>query len=485
MELNFKKLLKIESKDASLYLLVTLITGIGSFLMVPIFWSKLSPADYGTIAITEILAVFLSGISGFALDQSQSRFYYEWSEDERNIRTGTLWLANWLLILIVTALAYFLLFPLSNYIFTGIDFYPYLFFGFIISLINSLSSFPFATIRIMKLTKLYVVYKLASFLIGLFLQMLFILYLDMGVTGYFYGIIGSGIVTQVFLTFLMVRLTEIKIKFDHLREPLNFCLPLIPAAIIGNISSQVDKLLLQKYVDINLLGLYSVSQKFSGLISQLNSALKLSYGPLIFKTISDYKDSWSTHLSKMTIFYLFPLFLIVFGISIFIDDYVHWTGNESYLKIVNIVPFLCYTTLISCLNVYISPGIILSKKSNLLIIPAIVQLTSLIGAGLILLPNFNLEGILATKLISDISFLLTTLIISNRVSEWKPQYHRIFMFLFFSIFLLFLRKSILIHTYTQDFLFDIFLVTIFCVFGFFVLRKVFNKNETYFIQNNS
>jgi O-antigen/teichoic acid export membrane protein len=317
-QIEFKKLLKLESKDAATYILITFITGIGSFLMVPLFWSKLAPADYGIIAISEIIGGFFGGIAGLSLDQSQTRFYHEWTEDERKQKTGTLWLASWSSTIIISIIISFLLYPISRYIFPEIDFYPFVFYGLIISILSSFSSFPFATIRIMQLTKFYAWNRLIGFGIGIGLQIIFILFLDKGVLGYFYASIISGFIMLIMLTFLMISLTKIKIKLADLREPLSFSIPMIPSILVGNITGQVDRFLLLHYVDLNTLGIYSVSLKFTGLVNQLHSALKLSYGPFAYKTLIEVKDNGMTILSKMTTFYLFPLFILVFATSIFI-----------------------------------------------------------------------------------------------------------------------------------------------------------------------
>lgn len=470
--IEFKKLLKLESKDAATYTLVTFITGLGSFLMVPLFWSKLTPTDYGIIAITEIIGGFLGGIAGLSLDSSLTRFYYEWPAVERKERTGTLWLASWSSTIIISILIALILLPISSYIFPGIDFYPFLFYGLIISAIGSFSSFPFATIRIMQLTKFYVVYRLLSFFIGMGLNIFFILILNKGVLGYFYGSIISGMIMLIVLTFLMLKLTKVKIKLVHLHEPLKFSIPMIPSTLVGNITGQVDRFLLQHYVDLNTLGLYSVSLKFAGLITQLHTALKLSYGPLVYKTLFEHKeDTGKIVLAKMTSFYLFPLVVTSFAISIFIDDFAMWTGRDSYYGIIEVVPFLSYITLISCLYVYMAPGIILSKKTKLLIIPAISQLIILITLGLILLPNFHIFGLLFTKFLAGLTFLIVSLLISNRVYDWQPQYKTIFKLISVSILLLVTRRFIPNSNLIFNVSFDILFLLGFILFGVIMLKK--------------
>jgi O-antigen/teichoic acid export membrane protein len=471
-QIEFKNLLKIESKDAATYTLVTFITGLGSFLMVPLFWSKLSPADYGIIAISEIIGGFFGGIAGLSLDQSQTRFYHEWPKDERKQNTGTLWLASWGSTIVIGIIISFLLFALSHYIFPEIDFYPFVFYGLIISVIGSFSSFPFATIRIMQLTKVYAWFRLTGFGIGIGLQIVFILFLDKGVIGYFYASIISGVIMLVMLTFLMINLTKIKFRFADLHEPLVFSLPMIPSTLIGNITGQVDRFLLQHYVDLNTLGIYSVSLRFAGLVNQLHAALKLSYGPFAYKTLIEAKDTGKIILSKMTTFYLFPLFVLVFATSIFIDDFIILTNQQTYKQIIDVVPFLAYITLISCLYIYIAPGIVLSKRTKLLIVPVLGHLIILIVIGLLLLPYFGIFGLLITKFVAGTTFLLVSLIISNRVYDWRPQYGPISMFFIVSILLICLNRILTSDNFIQNLSIDILFLIAFIFWGVVMLKRI-------------
>ena len=99
--MDFKKLLKAESKDTLIYLISTLITGFGSFLIIPIYWSKLSLSDYGLITITEMIAGYLTIFLGLSLEQGITRYYYEWKESDRKTGLGSLWLTSWISILLI------------------------------------------------------------------------------------------------------------------------------------------------------------------------------------------------------------------------------------------------------------------------------------------------------------------------------------------------------------------------------------------------
>ena len=88
---------------------------------MPLMWQKLTPEDYGVIAVVEMIGVFAIIFLGLNLDQSITRFYYEWDEEVKEKKIGALWVLSWLEILIVGGCLLLFVPDLSRYIFLDID----------------------------------------------------------------------------------------------------------------------------------------------------------------------------------------------------------------------------------------------------------------------------------------------------------------------------------------------------------------------------
>ena len=80
-----------EAKHLSIYSIAPVITGIGSFLLIPLFWSRLDPNDYGVIALSGVIGGIFASSLGLCLDQGLTRLYYEWAPDERPGRIFIIW----------------------------------------------------------------------------------------------------------------------------------------------------------------------------------------------------------------------------------------------------------------------------------------------------------------------------------------------------------------------------------------------------------
>jgi len=434
--MNFKdefiKLLKLESKSASYYILSTSITGIGSFIIVPLFWHKLTPSDFGIVAIIEILSSFLGVFYCLALDQSITRFFYEWKLEERPTRVGNLWIVGWLSSIILQVIFLLIFNFISQYLFPDVKYFPFIFFGIIISGLTSFRLIPFTTLRILNQPRQYTFYEIITFFTNMASLVLFILVLDKKLMGYFYGsMLGGSINFLIFLS-IMLKVSKPTINFKQLREAFSFSLPFIPSNFISNVSMITDRFILQQFADLHVLGIYSIGLKFATIISKLHSALKLSFIPFLHKIVIERGCTGQKIVSEMIGVYVAPLFLLGVAICLFADDFIRFYGNKPYFEVINYIPPLVIIMIITSLYIYYSPGIYLSKKTKYLIIPTLSQLVILISSSILLIPKFKILGIIGSRFIGTTIFLSVAIYLSCRLYKWKNNYLSL-LFLTFSI----------------------------------------------------
>jgi len=411
---TFKYLLKQEVKSASIYTLCTFLTQFGSFLVVPLFWKRLSIADYGIIAVTEMIGAFLSMFLGLSLDLAITRFYYEWPVEERKQRVGTLWMLSWASSVALGVSAGFLLSIFSNLLFPSVSFYPFILFGLIIAILNSYSVTLYATIRIANQPLLYLIYSLATFSISLFLNVYFVAVLNKGLQGYYVSNIIGGVIVALIGAIVMMRFAVPCIRLDGLRSNIKFCLPNIPASLISGVTQMVDRLLLQQFATLSVLGIYAVSLKFTNLVLSLHNALKLSYVPYMVKAVEKNRNEGIVNLARMRLYYMLPIFVFCMAIAIFIKDFVYYVNRSEYFPVIQWVPWLIGPVLLSTFTIYLAPGLFLAKRSDKLWIPTAVQLLMVTMGGLLLIPQFQLTGVVINRYISTLTLFAAHIILSQK-----------------------------------------------------------------------
>ena len=99
----------------------------------------------------------------------------------------------------------------------------------------------------------------------------------------------------------------------------------------------MDKFILQRYLSLDLLGIYSISSKFGLLVTNLYNALKLSYLPHMLQIISSEEKQNIKKLSKSSLIYFAPIVILACLIILFIDEFVHIINREDYFGVVKYV----------------------------------------------------------------------------------------------------------------------------------------------------
>lgn len=412
-----------EVRQASFYTITTFATQFGSFLIVPLFWQKLTLADYGVIGLTEMIATLLQLFLGLSLDSSITRFYYEWPAVERRRRLGTVWMLSWAACISTGLVAIGVFAKTSDWVFPGVAFYPYIFFGLIVAILRSMLAAPGSTIRIVNSPRLYAWYTLGTFALQVSLNILFVLVLDRGLHGYFVsGIIGTA-VTVALSAGIMLRFATPALERSGLDDALRFSLPSIPTSVLSAATQVTDRLLLQRFASIEALGIYSLSLKFTSLVLYLHNALKLSFMPYMTKGVAADSVAGVKAVVQARRYYMLALVVGSLCIAAFIQDFVRMAGQPEYVAVAEWVPWLIGPVLISTLTLYYAPGLFLAKRTDLTWIPQFVQLAVVLAAGLLLIPAIGLGGVVAVRYASTITLFSVTLFLSQWVwpiaIEWS------------------------------------------------------------------
>lgn len=486
--MTFKNLLKREIADSSLYGISILITQIGNFLLIPLFWRKLTPTDYGIIAIIDVVSCFVIPFLGLSLEQSITRLYYEWPEIERRDNIGTLWLFSWISSLILGSILTLILSNMSYVLFKDQTFRPYLFIGLIGTVLASFRTITFATIRIKKLPKLYLIYNFLCFILQIGFSILFVLILDRRLKGYFEANIISGILIILLCIIIMLKECAPKLKLKIIIDSLKYSLPLIPSNLISNITSVLDRFILQRYASLETIGIYSVSLKFATLINTIQGALKLSYGPFLFENIAKGTEEAKKLITSMITFYVFPIFFLGASIAVFIIDFVRFVDRPMYANVATVVPLLTFATIINTLNVFYAPGAALAKKNHLLNIPSLFNLVSFTVIGLLMIPKFQLWGVIITRLICAGIYFIAMIAISQKVYKFSYEWNKLIGLFSVSILFYLLSSSILLNSSKQiHLIWDVTLLLVyFCVCNVAIfkvkIKKLFFNKKSIFVE---
>jgi len=454
--------LKIEVKNTSIYTFSTFLTGIGSFLIVPLFWKKLTPADYGVIAITDIAGSIIVMFVGLSLDTSITRFYYDWEENKRKRQIGSIWMMSWISHIVLGIPLIYIISLASPILFPEVTFYPFIFLGLLSQIFVCLTVVPLATIRIKKLPVIYSIYSLAIFTSRMALNIYLVLIINKGLYGYFIGNIIAGIFNVIVGSLIMLKFATPCFPRMEIKESLKFSLPMIPAKIISTTSVYLDKFILQQFASLEVLGIYAISSKFANLVLLLHSALKLSFVPFMVEAVSKGRNRGACDVARMSLFYLLPILTLGIMMSVYIREFVIFANRLEYFPIVKWVPWLIGPAIISTFYIYFTPGLFLSKKTDKLWIPRIIQLLAVLISGLLLIPKYELKGIVITQYISALFFFGVSFVLSDKYYPIPFNWKKIILLFFVTIVCIYISSLLELNSFTTNILTKAFLIILTC-----------------------
>jgi len=395
---------RIQVGQASLFVIGALIPLAANFFLLPFLWHKLSPEDYGVLAIAEMQAALFGIFWGLSLEAALARSYFEWPAAERRASVGTLWLANWGLVLGFGALSILVSALFSEMVFPRVEFFPLIFLGLSYAVLQRLRLIVLATLRVMARPKMFLVFTLGSVILSITMVVWLVFMQERGLLGYLIAINASGVLVAIASALIMARLSQVAFSKATCREALDYSLPLIPAALIGSVAGIIDRFLIERFLGLNSLGIYALCQRFSGLLESVNDALKMSYAPFAFRMISERPKGFREVVATARIRYYAIIALGTLALGLFIGNFVELIGRADYAPVARYLPWILLATLFNLSYPYFGSGLLFAKRTDLVWMPMALQTTSVALLGLLLIPVGGLAGAIVAKILASILF---------------------------------------------------------------------------------
>jgi len=399
-KLSFKSLILRFVKISSVYGFFRFISRFGAFFIIPIYWHFLSPKDYGILALTAVLQGVLYPVVNLGLHGSVSRFYYEWTQEERAKKIGTLWLSS----ILIALLFVFLIEATANYVFPilfkNVSYNPFFRIMLWTILFNSFRLFPFNILRVTEKVKTFGIISFLSFLVNAIIVIFLLVVMDFKVLGVLLGGLVNGGIWAIFWIIWMSKRMKLNLDISFIKEEFYYSLPSLPINIIDSIGKNFDRYLLEKYLGLTQLGYYSIGNRFGNYYNQVNSSLKTAWFPMAYKMLIQRKDMKKI-LPSLSLFYFYILTIFALSASLLLKEIIFWFGKEKFIEAYKYVPLFILVYLIMNFATAWGRGLDLAKKPQYALFSTICGAAVGITLFYIFIPKFGTYGALGALLISS------------------------------------------------------------------------------------
>lgn len=351
-------------KNISFYTIGALIPKAIGFFLLPIFTRYLSPDEYGIINYTESITLFLFAITILSLNTYLLRhvFDYEKEEDRKKL-IGNIFLFIGIMnvVLLILELA---IFPRIIYIFNiQVAFKPYFILALTNNFLHVFSVVPLIIYRYQGEAKKFVMINVSHSLIQLIFSLLFVIYFNMGVLGRYYGSLLTNIIFLFTYLKIMFKYSILTINLPQIKEGLIFSLPLVPGTFLSIIISVSDRIMLERFVSLTDLGIYSVAYTLGMLLQILAYSSYLTYEPIIFSKIG--KDGFADSIYKIKTFFMSIIIVLAFLYALFSKELLTIMVSSKFMMGVKVIPIIILSTVFISGNYLFGTILIGFKKTNI------------------------------------------------------------------------------------------------------------------------
>ena len=397
-----------------------------SFFLLPLYTRYLTPSDYGVIAVTTMVSVVLSILYPLGLHGALARLYFRaHDEAERRENSGTIWVAMILLAGGMTVLLDRLggnFFPL---IFREVPFAPYVRLSVWTAFFGTFGLLPLNLLQIQERPGLYVIATAASTLltIGLIIQL--VVFQKLGAYGYLLGALVANIVMAVPYVVLAVRYIKITIRWSVLSFALAYSLPLVPHGLAAWVLELSDRAILERFVSLGELGIYSLGYQLGTLMSIVATAINNAWVPFLFKTDSQQGEAAKERLARLVTYYVFFLCWIALGLSLLSKEMIALMTALAFHTADRVMPWIVWGWFFGGLYYVPINFMFVREKTGLIPVVTVVSGVANVGLNLLLVPRYGMMAAAWTTFLSYGLMMILAWRLASRVYPMPYEYGRL------------------------------------------------------------
>ncbi|WP_124553132.1 lipopolysaccharide biosynthesis protein [Methylophilus methylotrophus] len=412
------KLLKHLAEGASTYGFAVVASRLCTFILLPIYWKYLSPADFGIIGIITLTQGFLVPLLGLGLHDTVQRFYPEWNENQRRERLGLTWTAIFIWSLLLCS-ALTLEHKLFNLIFEKVASSPYFLLGIWSAFCMTFVSLPLSVMRIKAEIKQFSFITAAVLLTQSVFSLFFVVVLSWGAIGYLSGGLLGALIWAIKLNITYWKEATLTKSLHNFKELLTYSLPMVPTTILDGTTSLFDRFFLDKHVSLTTIGLYNVANQLSSALTILNQGLKSAWIPFLYRIMHDRKDA--PHLLGLfSLYYVAILVPPALLIALLSKDIIG-LFDSRYLGCYIFVPWIILTIYLQAITTAMGRGLDLAKKNGLWPVISIAQVSVSLAALSYFVPLYGAIGAAWSVTIATAVRALCQITLANKVYP-RPLY---------------------------------------------------------------
>lgn len=418
------------AKESVIYIIGGILNKALAFFLIPIYTSYLTVSDYGIINVCNTIISVFSVITIFGLDGAMTRFYFEKNKDEQEKYISTIFSLSFIFSISIVAFTFILGYLFSYEIIKQIPFWPYLFFSIGSVFLSSFPALILAIIRARRSANQYVFIQLFQFVLNAAVIIVMVVILKQGAAGKIKAdFISRGVVFGMLIIWFIKNI-KFSLKRDYVTNILKYSSPLIPHALGWWGMSLADRLIMQYYLPLKDVGIFSLAYNFGVIVLIFGDSLNNAWAPFFFEKAGDEKNHLK--LAKIMKVSIASFCFVAISIDIISPEVVKLiTHNPGYILSIPYIPFLALSfSFISFYTIFCNQLFFIKKTYYLPIITGAVAILNII-VKIIVIPKFGIWGVVISTVGIYVIYFFITYVIANKQFKLPLEITRIFILITF------------------------------------------------------
>ncbi|HEY0342707.1 MAG TPA: oligosaccharide flippase family protein [Steroidobacteraceae bacterium] len=394
-------------KHSSIYAIGNSARQLVGFLMLPLYTHYLTPADYGVVGLLTFALALLEPFFGARLGDAMLKFYYEATEEaQKRLVISTSLVITGGVSTIVATIAFLARAPASELIFGTAQYALPVGLMSYVFVSQALESYGLTYVRIRRKPILFISVNLSKLVLQLSLNIWFIVYLQLGITGVVLsGVISSGLYAlglSLYSIYYNGATCDIRIA----KRMLVFSWPLWISSLASLYIYSSNRYYIRIFGSMEQVGYYELAARFAGLL-----------GVVIWQPISQFWETerfryyqqphGKTVFSSVFEFSSLALFVGALGISIFSEPTIQFMAAPPFHDASLLVPLLAFGWLFGYLTLFTNFSFLVTEKTVLISRNNYITVAIITALNFILVPKFGYLGAGCAQLLAlFLQFLL-------------------------------------------------------------------------------
>ena len=365
-----------------------------NFILIPIYTSFLSPADYGVLGLLIVSTTWMENFINAPVTNGITRGYYDpaYKKDLWSIIfSGYSFILLQLFLVFTIYLS--MVDQFSIFVLGSMDYIneAKLFCWVIIFL--PIANTTESLIRVKGRAKRIAITNLNKFIIVGCLQIFMLIKLSFGIKAMIVGLIIGSLIKIFSYSFLIIKNLKFNFKFTYLKSLLGYGYPLVIASISGGTLAFLERYLIRENIDLHNVGIYSFAITISSLVYILfTTPLKFSYVPIIYK-MEDQPKNQRYLVSKFCNYSMAYALFIWLIISLNSNIIVKLLASDAqFYPSSSLVPQLGLLGVFLGLSTFVSNGLTMKRKAFTVSLIATSKLIISSVLLIIFIPKYGLLG---------------------------------------------------------------------------------------------